>query len=91
MATEQDFERIAEGAAERGAEKAIREAFKLLAGVDIADQNQVNLLRKDLEWARETRQLSQRLNARVLMILVTMVVSGLAIALWEGIKQFSHK
>lgn len=71
-------------AAERGAERAIRNVFRLL-GVDIDDQRQVNEFRSDLVYIRKIRKVSDQASALAIRGFLSAVVLGTLIAMKDGL------
>ena len=80
-----ELERIAQAAANRAAEKALRDLFRAL-GIDIIDQQSLNDFRADLVFTRRSRRFRQHAATRAGMVAVGVAVVGLMAAAWEGVK-----
>lgn len=81
---------MAEDAAERAADKTVRELFRLL-GVDIASQDQLNEFRADLVHARKMRRLWDRAGGHVLMIIISIATGAFLVAMWDTIRASLNK
>lgn len=71
--------------AQRAADQAVDRVFKLLFGVDLNDQAQINEFRNDMLHARKLRRLSDKVGATTLVVVVGTLVSGIIGALVIGV------
>jgi hypothetical protein len=73
-----------EDIARRAADQAIDRVFKLLFGVDLEEQAQINDFRADLEHMRRMRKLSERVGFTIVAVVVGTVVTGFITLIVQG-------
>lgn len=73
--------------AKQAADEAITKTFELL-GVDINTEKGRSEFRETLSWARRVKDVSNKSTTAFLLTFITLIVTGVAYATWEGIKSF---
>lgn len=81
--TPADVERIAEKVAEKASDAAIE---KLLLRWGLEGAEDIKAFRTDLTYLRNRRMVSETVARHGTLAVVTMLLSGLGMALWAGIK-----
>lgn len=81
---------IALAAAKEAVRELNNEMFGLL-GYNLADLNDVKKLRDDIEFAHRLRVNSNRFSMAIGFALISIVITGLTLAVWEGIKLLARQ
>jgi hypothetical protein len=71
--------------AQCAADRAVDRVFKLLFGVDLDDQAQINEFRTDMQHIRKLRRLSDKIGATTVAVFVAALVTGVIGVLWSGV------
>jgi hypothetical protein len=82
-------ERLALAAAKTAGQMVLEDLFGKL-GVNVADFEQLQELRDDIQWVHQLRTGSKKVGARFVMTIVSVVAGAIAIAMWEFFRTLFH-
>lgn len=83
--TREEASEIALAAAKEAARQTLNEVFGMF-GVNLANFDSMQAFRSDLDWVKRGRKLSELTGKRIWTTIVALGAGGLAIALWEAVR-----
>lgn len=87
--TRAEAEDIADDAAEKGSDRALKRTFALL-GVDLDEFESVQDLRGDLQWVKSGRRLSRAVGSKAGSSIVGAVSIGILVGLADLVKMLFY-
>lgn len=71
--------------AKAAAEEAVRSFACLVFEIDIDDTEEMKTFRRDMRFMHELRKASEHTRAAIWKSVVTIMIGGVAVAMWKGL------